>query len=142
MTTTTDIKRYSEVIKLKTFEERFNYLKLEGTVAHETFGGYRYLNQVLYHSPEWKRFRREIVIRDEGCDLADPLYPIGRMILIHHLNPIAIDDIRNHRHCVYDPENVICCSLYTHNAIHYCAEQPNDKEEWKPRYLNDTIPWR
>lgn len=142
MIMTTNIKRYSDVIRLKTFEKRFEYLKLGGGVAHETFGGYRYLNQLLYHSTEWKKFRREIIIRDDGCDLADPDYPIARMILIHHLNPITIDDIRQHRYCVYDPENVICCSLSTHNAIHYREEQPIDKKGWEPRYLNDTIPWR
>lgn len=134
-------KRYSEVIKLPTFEERFKYLRLNGKVSELTFGHNRYLNQDFYHSAEWLRFRREVIIRDDGCDLADPDRKIYSKILIHHLNPITVDDIVNARSCVFDPENAICTTHKTHNLIHYgdLALTNNFPIE---RTQNDTIPWR
>ncbi len=135
------IRRYSELIELETFEERFEYLKLNGVVSEETFGTYRYLNQKFYTSSEWRRFRRDIIIRDEGCDLAFPGREIHSKILIHHLEPITKRDIINRSELVMDPENVVCVCHNTHEAIHYGTLDliPSD---YVPRKPNDTIPWR
>lgn len=115
----TTIKTYSELIKLDTFEERFNYLSLKGRVGQETFGYDRYLNQVFYRSKEWKRFRNEIIIRDNGCDLALEGHDIYSNIIIHHINPITLRDIDDRSYSLFDPENVVCVTHNTHNAIHY-----------------------
>ena len=112
------IKTYSELITLPTFEERFEYLRLYGTVGVETFGYDRYLNQILYNSPEWKCFRRDIIVRDNGCDLACEGYDIHGRILIHHINPISVEDIIKRNSMVFDPENVIATTHDTHNTIH------------------------
>ena len=135
------IKTYSELITLPTFEERFEYLRLNGTVGSETFGHDRYLNQTLYRSPEWKRFRHKIIIRDNGCDLACEGYEIYEKVLIHHINPITIKDILERNPMVFDPENVVCTILNTHNAIHYGDESLIIKAPIT-RSKNDTCPWR
>ena len=135
------IKSYSELITLPTFEERFEYLRLNGTVGSETFGHDRYLNQTLYRSPEWKRFRHKIIIRDNGCDLACEGYEIYEKVLIHHINPITIKDILERNPMVFDPENVVCTILNTHNAIHYGDESLIIKAPIT-RSKNDTCPWR
>ena len=116
------IKTYSEVISLPTFLERFHYLKIGGKVGEETFGYDRYLNQTLYRSEEWKRFRREMIIRDNGMDLAHYDYEIVGKILLHHIEPITPQDILRRDPKIFDPENVICVSLNTHNAVHYGDE--------------------
>lgn len=136
-----DIKSYSEMIKLKTFDERLNYLKLNGVVSDLTFGGSRYLNQVLYRSEEWKRFRRNVIIRDHGCDLADENRPINTMILIHHLNPLTIEDVRKRSGKIFDMNNVVCTTKTTHNAIHYGTDI-SSLYDYKERKPNDTILWR
>lgn len=135
------IKCYSELMSLSTFIERYRYLKLGGSVGKETFGYDRYLNQTLYRSPEWKRFRRDIIIRDNGCDLGCEGYDIVGKILIHHIEPITIEDIIKRNPKIFDPENVISTQLMTHNAIHYGDEsllitepvvrKPNDTCLWK-----------
>lgn len=135
------IKSYSELITLPTFEERFEYLRLNGTVGSETFGHDRYLNQTLYRSPEWKRFRHKIIIRDNGCDLACEGYEIYEKVLIHHINPITIKDILERNSMVFDPENAVCTVLNTHNAIHFGDESLITKAPIK-RSKNDTCPWR
>lgn len=146
------IKQYSELITLPTFEERFKYLKLGGQVGIETFGYDRYLNQMLYNSQEWRRFRNEIIIRDNGCDLAHEDHEIpswrdengrihGPKILIHHINPITIDDVVDRSSNIFDPENVITTILSTHNAIHYGDESLLPKSPIE-RSKNDTCPWR
>lgn len=135
------IKSYSELITLPTFEERFEYLRLNGTVGSETFGHDRYLNQTLYRSPEWKRFRHKIIIRDNGCDLACEGYEIYEKVLIHHINPITIKDILERNPMVFDPENVVCTILNTHNAIHYGDDSLIIKTPIQ-RHKNDTCPWR
>ena len=135
------IKSYSELITLPTFEERFEYLRLNGTVGSETFGHDRYLNQILYRSPEWKRFRHKIIIRDNGCDLACEGYEIYEKVLIHHINPITIKDILERNSMVFDPENAVCTVLNTHNAIHFGDESLITKAPIK-RSKNDTCPWR
>ncbi len=134
-------KTYSELMNLHTFEERFQYLKLDGAIGQETFGFQRWLNQEFYHSSEWLSFRDSIIIRDNGCDLGVPGFEIYSSILIHHLNPITYDDLLNRNACVLDSENVICTKLSTHNAIHYGDENlliiaPIQRSH------NDTCPWR
>ena len=135
------IKTYSELIELPTFEERFEYLQLKGIVGQETFGFDRYLNQILYNSKEWKHLRNEIIVRDNGCDLALEGFEIHGRILIHHINPITIDDVIKRREMVFDPENLICVTHNTHNAIHY-----GDKSLLitgpVERRANDTCPWK
>ena len=135
------IKTYSELITLQTFEDRFNYLQLRGEVGKSTFGHNRYLNQILYNSPEWRRFRNEIIIRDNGCDLACDGYEIYGRVLIHHINPITVEDIVNRNPMVFDPENVITTVHSTHNAIHYGDESLLPKSPIE-RKQNDTCPWR
>lgn len=136
------VRTYSELIKLPTFKERFEYLKLGGVVGEETFGFERYLNQTFYRSPLWrKEIRNKIIFRDNGCDLGLDDYEIAGMIIIHHLNPITVDDIRRMTPLVTDPENLICVSKNTHDAIHYGDEQSlfcvlNE------RTPNDTCPWK
>lgn len=135
------IKTYSELITFSTFEDRFEYLQLKGIVGQETFGFDRYLNQILYNSKEWKHLRNEIIVRDNGCDLALEGFEIHCRILIHHINPITIDDVIKRREIVFDPENLICVTHNTHNAIHY-----GDKSLLITgpieRRANDTCPWK
>ena len=135
------LKTYSELSKLKTFEDRFRYLRLDGIVGEETFGFDRYLNQILYQSKEWKQCRRDIIIRDNGCDLGCEGFEVRGRILIHHINPITVDDIVNRNPKVFDPENLILTSHNTHQAIHYGNE---DLLVTAPieRSKNDTSPWR
>lgn len=140
-TKTTGVKTYSELITIPTFLERFRYLKIGGQVGKETFGYDRYLNQILYKSSEWRSFRRDIILRDNGCDLACEGYEIYGKILIHHINPIAVEDILCRDPKVFDPENAISTSLNTHNAVHFGNESLLMMEpiERKPY---DTCPWR
>lgn len=138
---TSIIKTYSELITFPTFEERFRYLSLDGVIGMETFGYDRYLNQALYRSPEWKRLRDEIIVRDLGCDLACEGFNIYGRVLIHHINPITVDDILNRRAIVFDPENLIAVSHNTHNAIHYGDEGLLVTGPIE-RTRNDTCPWR
>lgn len=135
------IRTYSELITIPTFEERFEYLQLKGSVGKDTFGYDRYLNQVLYRSPEWKRLRNQIIIRDCGCDLACEGYDINSKVLIHHLNPITVEDVLTRSRKVFDPDNLVCVSHSTHNAIHY---GDMDLLVTRPiiRTKNDTCPWR
>ena len=135
------IRTYSELITIPTFEERFEYLQLKGSVGKDTFGYDRYLNQVLYRSPEWKRLRNQIIIRDGGCDLACDGYDIYDKVLIHHLNPITVEDVLTRSRKVFDPDNLVCVTHSTHNAIHYGDV---DLLVTGPiiRTKNDTCPWR
>ena len=135
------IRTYSELITIPTFEERFEYLQLKGSVGKDTFGYDRYLNQVLYRSPEWKRLRNQIIIRDAGCDLACDGYDVYGKVLIHHLNPITVEDVLTRSRKVFDPDNLVCVSHGPHNAIHYGDV---DLLITRPiiRTKNDTCPWR
>ena len=135
------LKTYSKLSKLKTFEDRFQYLRLDGIVGEETFGFDRYLNQILYQSDEWKRRRRDIIIRDNGCDLGCEGFEVHGRILIHHINPITVDDIVNRNPKVFDPENLILTSHNTHQAIHYGNEDLLIRAPIE-RSKNDTCPWR
>lgn len=135
------IKTYSELITLPTLKERYEYLKLDGTVGEDTFGYERYLNQKFYQGIEWRRFRNEIIVRDLGCELGVEGYEIQGKIILHHLNPLTKFDLLNREETLMDPENLICVSMAMHNAIHYGDESliPNDPI---PRIPNDTCPWR
>lgn len=135
------IRTYSELITLPTFEERYQYLRLNGRVGEETFGFDRWLNQRFYKDPEWLAIRDEVIIRDNGCDLAIPGREIYSRILIHHMNPITKDDILQRSKYLLDPEYLICTIKNTHDAIHYGDENLLVKGpvERKP---NDTCPWR
>ena len=133
-------KSYSEMKKLKTHEERYEYLKLSGKVASETFGYDRYLNQTLYNSPEWKSVRNKVILRDNGCDLGVEGFEIGGKVLVHHLNPISKEDILNRDPKIFDLENLVCTCKRTHDAIHYGSEDSyHEPAERKP---NDTCPWK
>lgn len=135
------IKTYSELISLPTFKDRFEYLKIGGVIGAETFGYDRYLNQILYRSEEWRKFRREIIIRDDGKDLACEDYEVGLRAIVHHINPITVEDVLNRDPKIFDPENVITTSLNTHNAIHYGDESLLILEPIE-RSMNDTCPWK
>lgn len=135
------MRTYSELILLPTFEERFQYLKLGETIGQITFGYERYLNQLLYSSDEWKRCRRKVIIRDLGCDLACEGYKLQDKILIHHMNPITVDDILQRNPRVFDLENLICTSHNTHNAIHYGDESLLLRAPII-RTKNDMCPWK
>ena len=134
-------KTYSELVQLTTFEERYRYLRLAGDVGKETFGYDRHLNQVFYSSLEWKKFRRDIIVRDMGCDLGVDGREINGLIIIHHIEPITVDDVLQRRACLLDPENAICVSFNTHNAIHYGDESLLVLAPIE-RIKNDTCPWR
>lgn len=134
-------KTYSELIKLQTFQERFDYLLIGGIVGDTTFGGHRYLNQILYKTSEWRLTRREVILRDDGYDLGHEDYPIAGSIYIHHINPVTIDDILNRKPCVFDLENLISTSFNTHNAIHY-GDSNLLPSEYLQRSKNDTCPWK
>ncbi len=136
------IKTYTELMQLHSFEDRFRYLKLNGIVANETFGFDRYLNQRFYKSTEWRQIREKVIIRDQGCDLGCSDHPIFGNIIIHHMNPISLDDIENNPEVLLDPEFLICVSLETHNALHYGDESILDKNRLVERKPGDTIPWR
>ena len=135
------IRTYSELILLPTFKERFEYLKIGGKVGEETFGFDRYLNQILYTSPEWRSTRDRIIARDNGCDLAIPGREINGKIMIHHMNPITVDDILRRSDFVFNPEYLICTIMNTHNAIHY-GDSSLLYEDPIIRTKNDTCPWR
>lgn len=141
MTMMTNIKTYSELIMIPTFEGRYEYLKLGGQVGVETFGFDRYLNQAFYKSDEWLSVRDYVIARDNGCDLGVEGYEIYGRILIHHMNPITKEDILQRSKFLLDPEYLITTVKRTHDAIHY----GNDSiifEAPIERRKNDTCPWR
>lgn len=141
MTKFMKIKSYSEMCSFSTFIERFNYLKLNGKVGIETFGFDRYLNQVLYCSQEWKRFRRQVIIRDNGCIFGLEGYNINGRLIVHHINPITLEQIEQRDPMIFSMENVVCVTHNVHEAIHYGDESliPTDPIIRKP---NDTCPWK
>lgn len=138
---TRSIRTYSELIRFKTFEERFRYLKLNGRVGEETFGFDRWLNQRFYRDPEWLRVRDEVIIRDGGCDLAMPDREIRSRIIVHHMNPITKDDIVKRSEFLLNPEYLICTIKNTHDAIHFGDESLlfRNPVERRP---NDMCPWK
>lgn len=135
------IKTYSELMKLKTFEERYEYLKLGGIVGKETFGFDRYLNQTFYKTDEWLSIRDHVIVRDNGCDLGIEGREIHSRILVHHMNPITKEDILSRSEYLLNPEYLICTIKSTHDAIHYGDESllitmPVERRK------NDTCPWK
>lgn len=136
------IKTYSELITLPTFEERFQYLRLDGFVGESTFGFDRIFNQMFYQrSAEWRAIRNKIIIRDHGCDLGVEGHEIYGRIIIHHINPVTLEDLERMSSSLFDPENLISTAHMTHNAIHYSDESllitaPIERRK------NDTCPWR
>lgn len=136
------IRTYSELITLPTFEERYRYLKLDGLVGKETFGFDRYLNQYFYQkSRKWKSARDYVIVRDNGCDLAMEGHEIYGKIIVHHMNPITIEDLEKESDILLDPEFLVCTMLTTHNAIHYGDEgllvtAPIERTRF------DTCPWK
>lgn len=136
------IKSYSGMITLPTFLERFEYLRLNGTVGETTFGYNRYLNQKFYRTDEeWLRIRNYVILRDDGCDLGIPDRPISGRIIIHHIEPITVEDIVNRTKRLLDPDNLICTAKNTHDAIHYGDEHILITEPII-RTKNDTCPWK
>lgn len=133
-------KTYRELLSLQTFEERFDYLKLNGAIGKATFGFERYLNQTLYTSDEWLWVRREIIIRDNGCDLGIEGLEIFSYPTVHHINPITIEDIEEGRPCVFDFNNLITSAANTHRAIHY-GKLPTFSRSPIKRMKGDTSPW-
>lgn len=133
-------KRYSELRQLKTFDERFEYLKLGGAVGESTFGFDRWINQQFYRSMEWKQARRIVILRDEGCDLGVKGHEINGAALIHHMNPMSVDDIVHGADWIFDPEYLIMTTKTTHNAIHYGDESLLPKPVLQ-RVPNDTKLW-
>lgn len=138
----TTIKTYSELILIPTFIERYRYLKLQGKVGDDTFGYDRYLNQQFYKSREWKRVRDEVIVRDNGFDLGMEDREITSRIIVHHINPISKNDIKNGTDILLNPEFLISVSKQTHDAIHYGDEQLLYLNEFAERTKNDTCPWR
>lgn len=138
------MKTYSELITLKDYSDRLEYLLLYSQVGDPTFGRDRILNQTFYSSPEWKRFRRQIIIRDHGCDLAHEDFPVthSTKLLIHHINPITMDDIQNRSTKLMDPDNVVCVTFETHQAIHFANKDLILMQKPIERTPHDTIPWR
>lgn len=134
-------RSYRELLQFKTFEDRFDYLKLVGEVGNPTFGYDRYFNQQFYHSSEWRRARNRIILRDNGCDLGMPDYEIHGRIYIHHINPITKQDVEELSDNLFDPDNLICVTFDTHNAIHFGDERTLPKTPIE-RAPGDTCPWR
>ncbi|MBR6287808.1 MAG: hypothetical protein IKR19_00515 [Acholeplasmatales bacterium] len=139
---TTKTKRYSELQKLNTFEERFEYTKLDGQVGLDTFGFDRYMNQQFYRSKEWRDIRDKVIIRDNACDLGMPGHEIRGRVYIHHLNPLTPEDIEESTDLLFDLDNLICVSQETHNAIHYGDDSILDKYKIIERTPKDTCPWK
>ena len=136
----TKIRTYSEMIRFDMFEDRFEYLKLEGVVGRSTFGFDREVNQRFYQSREWKSIRDFVIVRDNGCDLGVPGYEIHGGLLIHHVNPISIDDLVGGLHWILDPEYLVTTCHDTHNAIHY-GDSSLLPKRWVERSPGDTKLW-
>lgn len=138
----TNIRTYSELITLPTFEERYNYLRLGGRVGDETFGFDRWLNQQFYQrNPKWKKVRDFVILRDNGCDLGVEGYEIHGPIIVHHMNPVLTEDIVNESEYLLDPEFLISTVHRTHNAIHYGDEGLLPRLPIT-RTKNDMCPWK
>lgn len=135
------MRSYRELILFPSIEERLKYLQQNQKIGDRTFGGDRYLNQAFYSSLEWRNVRHSIIIRDNGCDLGVDGYPVGNLGIIHHINPVTVDQLTHGDDCLFDPENLILCSLKTHNAIHY-GQSLGIYSKITERRPGDTCPWR
>lgn len=136
----TRVRTYSELSRLHTFDERYQYLKLSGVVGESTFGFDRWINQEFYRSRQWKSIRDYVIVRDNGCDLGVPGFEIHRGLLVHHMNPVSVDDIMHGDEWILDPNFLITTSHRTHNAIHYGDESLLPREPIV-RKLGDTKLW-
>lgn len=134
-------KTYTGMLQFDTFEERFNYLALDGVIGEDTLGFMRYFAQRWYASPEWKQLRDKIILRDNGCELGVPGWTIFGKVYVHHIEPITRLDIQNMSSKLRNPDNLVCCSYDVHQAIHYgnLDRLPTTLVERKP---NDTCPWK
>ena len=136
-------RTYSELIQIPSYEDRYEYLRLGGAIGVDTFGYNRYLNQIFYQSPEWRSFRRDIIIRDMGCDLAFEECEIkGGILVVHHLNPITVEDVLRRSDKLFDPENAVVVAEMTHKAIHYGDASLLPRLRPIERAPYDTCPWR
>lgn len=136
----TRVRTYSELRRFDTFEERYEYLRLGGGVGESTFGFDRYINQAFYRSSLWKQVRNQVIVRDNGYDLGIPDRPINGSLLVHHINPMSVDDLIHHEEWVLNPEYLITTTHDTHNAIHY-GDQSLLKKPFTPRQMGDTKLW-
>lgn len=134
------IRTYSDLSRLRTFEERYRYLALSGEVGESTFGFDRWLNQRFYHSREWRRVRDIVIVRDQGCDLGVPGYEVNETLYIHHLTSMQVADIRDGEEWILDPEFLITCTHATHNAIHY-GDETKLRKPFVERTPGDTRLW-
>ena len=134
------IRNYTELSRLGSYEERFRYLSLQGVPGRKTFGTERYLNQLFYRSTQWRHIRQRIIARDNGCDLGVESRPIVGKILVHHINPLTPDDIIHSTDYLFDTDNLICCTIRTHNAIHFGDESLLPKP-FVERQQGDTKLW-
>lgn len=141
MVTQMRCRTYTELLRLPTFEDRLRYASIGGEVGGVTFGGHRILNQDFYRSSEWKRVRDFVLVRDNGRDLAIPDRLIVDKIIVHHLNPIMVEDLGENYELLLDPEFLVCVSHETHNLIHYGVEEIVPVE-YHQRFQNDTCPWK
>jgi len=137
---TDHVRTYTEMMEHATFLERYRYLQLGGTVGFATFGWDRWINQEFYRSKEWRDVRNEVILRDGGCDLADPDYEIMSGLLIHHINPMTVQDVIQHQHWILNPEYLVTTTHPTHNAIHY-GDESLLPHPWEPRRPGDTTLW-
>ena len=137
------LRCYSDLIQYSTFEDRLHYLELHGVVGEDTFGFDRYINQKFYKSPEWRRVRDFVIVRDNGCDLGVKGYDIGDRIIVHHMNPLTLDDISNSSDFLLNPEYLICASKDTHDIIHYgfSSDRYSKSKEPIDRKPGDTKLW-
>ena len=137
------LRCYSDLIQYSTFEDRLHYLELHGVVGEDTFGFDRYINQKFYKSPEWRRVRDFVIVRDNGCDLGVKGYDIGDRIIGHHMNPLTLDDISNSSDFLLNPEYLICVSKDTHDIIHYgfSSDRYSKSKEPVDRKPGDTKLW-
>ncbi len=136
------MRTFSELSKISSFKDRYEYLKLGGDVGYATFGFDRYLNQKFYSSAEWKSVRNFVIVRDRGLDLGVDGYEIGGTIYVHHMNPISPESFKNFDVSILDPEFLICVSNKTHNAIHYGDSSFIDYNDFAIRYKGDTTLWK
>lgn len=134
-------KSYKDLVMIQDYQERLEYLKCTSVIGDLTFGGHRQLNQMLYTSDEWKKTRQRVILRDDGCDLGHPDYPIRGPAYVHHINPITIDDILQRKPNVFDLNNLVCTSFQSHNYLHFGTEKPSTQNV-VTRKPNDTCPWK
>ena len=137
----TTTRSYTELIELESFDDRFQYLMLRGVVGHPTFGYDRWINQKFYTSREWRQVRNHVIVRDNGCDLAVPGFDIHTKLIIHHMNPMEVTDIRHGNDAIFDPEFLITTTLRTHNAIHFGDERQLPRP-FVARSEGDTNLWK